>query len=121
MGVDFSGVNASSATFVEAELGGVGAINANFTAADFHGANLSGASFWECNMASADLRDTLLERTKFYNSRLADAQVAGASGTACGPCQVAEGVVLDAEDLEQWFRDHDANVTIVPMDPREDA
>jgi uncharacterized protein YjbI with pentapeptide repeats len=115
MGADFSGVNASTATFVEAELGGVEAINANFTAADFHGADLRGAAFWECNMVSVDLRDTLLERTKFYNSRLA-----GASGTASGPCQVAEGVVLDAEDLEQWFRDHDANVTIVPMDPREE-
>jgi uncharacterized protein YjbI with pentapeptide repeats len=119
MGANFSGLNASTASFVEAELAGLEAINANFTSADFRGANLRGAAFWECIMVSVDLRDTLLERTKFYNSRLAGAQVAGASGTASGPCQVADGVVLDGQDLEQWFRDHEANVTIVPMDPRE--
>jgi uncharacterized protein YjbI with pentapeptide repeats len=121
MGANFSGLNASTASFAGAELGGLEAMNANFTSADFHGANLRGAAFWDCIMTSVDLRDTLLERTKFYNSRLTGAHVAGASGTASGPSQVADDVILDAQELEQWFRERGADVRIVPMDPREDA
>jgi tagatose-1,6-bisphosphate aldolase len=72
-------------------------------------------------MRAADLRDTRLERTVFFNSRVEGAQVAGASGTACGPCKVADDIVLDSEDLERWFRQHGADVKIVSMDPNEDT
>jgi uncharacterized protein YjbI with pentapeptide repeats len=119
MGADFSHVNASTASFVLAELSGVEATQASFTSANFRGASLGGTVFWECVMASADLRDTLLERTMFFNSQIEGIQVAGASGTASGPCHFANGIVLDGQDLERWFRDRGADVSIVPMDPRE--
>jgi uncharacterized protein YjbI with pentapeptide repeats len=121
MGSDFSHVNAAGAIFTEAELGGLDATKADFRSADLRGADLGGAVFWESVLQSADLRDTVLERTMFFNSHLQNARVEGASGTACGPCQVADGVVLDGPELEQWFRDHGADVRIVPMDPRQEA
>lgn len=121
MGSDFSHVNAASARFAEAELGGLDATKADFRSADLRGADLGGAVFWESILLSADLRDTVLERTMFFGSQLQDARVAGASGTACGPCQVADGVVLDGQELEQWFGEQGADVRIVPMDPRHES
>jgi hypothetical protein len=121
MSADISYANAADASFMRAELGGLNATKADFRRADFRGADLGGAVFWECAMLTADLRDTLLERTMFFDSQLHGARVAGASGTACGPCQVADGVVLDAEELERWFRDRGADVRIVPMDPRKET
>jgi uncharacterized protein YjbI with pentapeptide repeats len=120
MGSDFSYANAANARFAEAELGGLNATKADFRSADFRGADLGGVVFWESVLRSADLRDTVLERTMFFDSQLQNARVAGASGTACGPCQVADGVVLDGLELEQWFRDRGANVRVVPMDPRQE-
>jgi hypothetical protein len=45
----------------------------------------------------------------------------GAAGTVIGPSEVAEGVVLDGQDLDQWFRDRGADIKVVPGDPRQDT
>ncbi|MGE5290030.1 MAG: pentapeptide repeat-containing protein [Micromonosporaceae bacterium] len=121
MGAEFAHVNARAASFADAELGGLNALESDFSSANFCGANLRGAVFLECVLTGADLRGTLLSRTKFRDSRLDGIQVSGAAGTVIGPSEIAEGVVLDGQELEQWFRDRGADIKVVPGDPRQDT
>jgi uncharacterized protein YjbI with pentapeptide repeats len=121
MGAEFAHVNARTASFAAAELGGLNALRSDFSSANFRGANLRGAVFLKCVLIGADLRDTLLSRTKFRDSRLDGIQVTGAAGTVIGPSEVGEGVVLDGQELEEWFRGRGADVRVVPGDPRQDT
>jgi uncharacterized protein YjbI with pentapeptide repeats len=117
MKADLFKVTGEHATFVNAWLSGLNALEANLRSADLHAAFLGGASFNGADLEGADLRGTKLERTFFMSSRLVNARVEGMNGTLIGPCKVGEDLELADADLQQWLRERGADVTVVPVNP----
>jgi uncharacterized protein YjbI with pentapeptide repeats len=118
MDVDLFKVSGEQAIFVNAWLSGLDALDADLRSADFRQAFLGGASFNSANLAGADLRDAKLERTFFISTNLVNIQAAGMTGTLIGPCKTENGVELADAELEQWFRERGADISVVPVTPQ---
>ncbi|MFI0352904.1 pentapeptide repeat-containing protein [Actinomadura sp. 9N407] len=117
IGADLYGVLGKKATFVNAWLSGLEALNADLREANFQQASLRGVGFDGANLEGADFRSAKFERTLFISSRILGVQLAGATGTLVGPSDVAEDQRLADADLQAWFCERGADVTIVPVVP----
>ncbi|GAB3987479.1 hypothetical protein GCM10029978_106460 [Actinoallomurus acanthiterrae] len=117
MGADLFGASGKGARFVKAWLSGTEAEFADLRSGDFRNAFLGGVSFVKSDLTGADLRDAKAERTLFINCKVADIQLTGFSGTIVGPSLVGSDTELDDGQLQRWFLERDADVTVVPVHP----
>lgn len=88
---------------------------ADLREADLLGAELEGAVLAGADLRGARLQDVRFARTVLKGVRLADCVVAGARGTVHGPIDVSkteEPELLDGPDMVEWFREHQARVTL---------
>lgn len=93
---------APHASFVHADLRGVKFTAGDFMAADFSGADMSASDLESAHLDGAVLAGTLLT---------------GASGGVFGPVVISlepNRVMLDGEDLEQWFISQGAKIRVYP-------
>lgn len=131
-GADLSGANLTNASLVRANfddatlrgatLDGADLVKASLydvdaSGASFRGTRLMGASLLDVNLCGADLTNAVVDENSFKVRIDENTDLDGFSGTVFGPVEALteEGPKeLGGADLEQWIRERNGNVRVIP-------